>query len=324
MTKLFITLGPSTINKKFLSSISKKNIKLLRINLSHTNINDLPKIVSYIRKYSNIDICFDTEGAQIRTSQFKNNTRELIKNKKVFINKNNNKNNNITLLPKNIFKKIKTRDKLSIDFNSVVVEIVKEHKLYFECKVIQSGMIGSNKSVALNRSISIPPFTEKDLKAFEIAKDLNIKNIALSFTSDSMDIVKLRSFFKNKIKITSKIESKKGLKNLKDIIKEADNILIDRGDLSKEIPLHEIPKKQKEIISKAIRAKTPVYVATNLLESMVTRMEPTRAEVNDVYNTLIDGATGLVLAAETAIGKYPKKCIEMIVKVSKTIKNGKK
>ena len=127
MTKLFITLGPSTINKKFLSSISKKNIKLLRINLSHTNINDLPKIVSYIRKYSNIDICFDTEGAQIRTSQFKNNTRELIKNKKVFINKSNNKNNNITLLPKNIFKKIKTRDKLSIDFNSVVVEIVKEH-----------------------------------------------------------------------------------------------------------------------------------------------------------------------------------------------------
>jgi pyruvate kinase len=319
MTKLFITLGPSTINKKFLSSISKKNIKLLRINLSHTNINDLPKIVSYIRKYSNIDICFDTEGAQIRTSQFKNNTRELIKNKKVFINKNNNKNNNITLLPKNIFKKIKTRDKLSIDFNSVVVEIVKEHKLYFECKVIQSGMIGSNKSVALNRSISIPPFTEKDLKAFEIAKDLNIKNIALSFTSDSMDIVKLRSFFKNKIKITSKIESKKGLKNLKNILKEADNILIDRGDLSKEIPLHLIPEKQKEIILLANKYKTPVYVATNLLESMVTSREPTRAEVNDVYNTLIDGANGLVLAAETAIGKYPLECIQMILKISKTI-----
>ena len=319
MTKLFITLGPSTINKKFLSSISKKNIKLLRINLSHTNINDLPKIVSYIRKYSNIDICFDTEGAQIRTSQFKNNTRELIKNKKVFINKSNNKNNNITLLPKNIFKKIKTRDKLSIDFNSVVVEIVKEYKLYFECKVIQSGMIGSNKSVALNRSISIPPFTEKDLKSFEIAKDLNIKNIALSFTSDSMDIVKLRSFFKNKIKITSKIESKKGLKNLKNILKEADNILIDRGDLSKEIPLHLIPEKQKEIILLANKYKTPVYVATNLLESMVTSREPTRAEVNDVYNTLIDGANGLVLAAETAIGKYPLECIQMILKISKTI-----
>jgi len=319
MTKLFITLGPSTINKKFLSSISRKNIKLLRINLSHTNINDLPKIVYYIRRYSNIDICFDTEGAQIRTSQFKSNTRELIKNKKIFINKSNNKNNNITLLPKNIFKKVKTGDKLSIDFNSVIVEIVKEHKLYFECKVIQSGIIGSNKSVSLDRSIFIPPFTEKDLKAFEIAKDLNIKNIALSFTSDSMDIIKLRSFFKNKIKITSKIESKKGLKNLKNILKEADNILIDRGDLSKEIPLHLIPEKQKEIILLANKYKTPVYVATNLLESMVTSREPTRAEVNDVYNTLIDGANGLVLAAETAIGKYPLECIQMILKISKTI-----
>ena len=95
-------------------------------------------------------------------------------------------------------------------------------------------------------------------------------------------------------------------------------------EISKEIPLHVIPRKQKEIISEAIKANTPVYVATNLLESMVTRMEPTRAEVNDVYNTLIDGATGLVLAAETAIGKYPQKCIEMIIKVSKTLKNSKK
>ena len=151
-----------------------------------------------------------------------------------------------------------------------------------------------------------------------------IKNYALSFTSKASDVIKLRKLFKNKITITSKIESKKGLRNLQEILKEADNILIDRGDLSKEIPLHVIPRKQKEIISEAIKANTPVYVATNLLESMVTRMEPTRAEVNDVYNTLIDGATGLVLAAETAIGKYPQKCIEMIIKVSKTLKNSKK
>ena len=101
-------------------------------------------------------------------------------------------------------------------------------------------------------------------------------------------------------------------------MKEADNILIDRGDLSKEIPLLK-SKKAKRNYKKAQKTKTPVYVATNLLESMVTRMEPTRAEVNDVYNTIIDGATGLVLAAETAIGKYPEKCIDMILKISKTI-----
>ena len=109
------------------------------------------------------------------------------------------------------------------------------------------------------------------------------------------------------------------LKNLQGILKEADNILIDRGDLSKEIPLHEIPKTQKKVISTAKKFNTPVFVATNLLESMVTCISPTRAEVNDVYNTLIDGADGLVLAAETAIGKYPEKCIEMILKSQKQL-----
>ena len=324
MTKLFITLGPSTLNKEFLSSVDCRNIKLLRINLSHTDIEQIPKIVRYIRKYSKTPICLDSEVAQIRTSKISGGIKNLITNKTIKINKSNEINANITLLPKDIFKNLRKNDTLSIDFNSAIVKIIKETNGYFECKVLQGGAIGSNKSISVDRDIKIPPFTNKDLKAFSIGEKLKIKNYALSFTSQASDVIKLRNMFKNKITITSKIESKKGLRNLKEILNEADNILIDRGDLSKEIPLHEIPKKQKEIISKAISAKTPVYVATNLLESMVTRMEPTRAEVNDVYNTLIDGATGLVLAAETAIGKYPKKCIEMIIKVSKTIKNGKK
>lgn len=318
MIKLFITLGPSTLNKKFLTSVDSKNIKLLRINLSHTDIKDLPRLVKFIRKYSRTPICFDSEGAQIRTSRLKGKTKKLISNKIIKINKSNIENNNITLVPRDIYKHISKGDKLSIDFNSVIVKIVKESTAHFECKVLQGGTIGSNKSIAVDRDITIPPFTDKDLKAFEIGSKLNIKNYALSFTSRAMDIIQLRSFFKSKVIITSKIESKKALENLSEILKEADNILIDRGDLSKAIPLHEIPKKQKEIIKRARKIKTPVYVATNLLESMVTRMEPTRAEVNDVYNTIIDGATGLVLAAETAIGKYPEKCIDMILKISKT------
>ncbi len=322
-TKLFITLGPSTINKNFLSGIDKKYVKLLRINLSHTDLCDLPRLVKYIRKYSDIDICFDSEGAQIRTSKLKGNIKKLYSNKIIKINKNNNINNNITLVPHDIYKNLRKDDVLSIDFNSVVVKIIKEDDKFFECKILQGGIIGSNKSISSKRDIYIPPYTDKDIKAFSIGEKLNIKNYALSFTSQAGDIITLRNLFKNKINVTSKIESKKGLKNLSEILKEADNILIDRGDLSKEVPLHEIPKKQKEIIARALKSKTPIYVATNLLESMVTRMEPTRAEVNDVYNTLIDGVTGLVLAAETAIGKYPEKCIEMIIKISKTVKNVK-
>ena len=319
MTKLFCTLGPSSLNRKFLINLDERFVKLLRINLSHTEIKDLPKLVKYIRKYSKIDICFDTEGAQVRTSTLKGGTQKLTINQEVFINKNNKHNENITLVPKDIYKKLKKGDMLSIDFNSVIVKIIKETADVFQCKVTQGGKIGSNKSISINRSIKIPLFTNKDLDAFIIAQKFNIKHFALSFTSCANDVKKLRSFFREKVTITSKIESKKGLKNLKEILKEADNILIDRGDLSKEVPIHEIPKKQKEIISIAKRQKVPVYVATNLLESMVTSMEPTRAEVNDIYNTLIDGASGLVLAAETAIGKYPDKCIDMILKVSKTI-----
>ena len=320
MTKLFITLGPSTLNKKFLNSINSKYVKLLRINLSHTKIKDLKKIVLFIRKYSNIDICFDTEGAQVRTSKVINDKKQLIRNQIVHINKSNIPNSRITLTPNNIYKKLKLGDTLDIDFNSAKIKVIDENSSRYKCKVIESGSIGSNKSVSVSRSINIPPFTDKDIKAFELANNLNIKNIALSFTSSEQDIKKLRKYFENDITITSKIESKKGLLNLNKILNEANNILIDRGDLSKEIPLPLIPKKQKEIISAANQRNVPVFVATNLLESMVTKKEPTRAEVNDIYNTLVDGADGLVLAAETAIGNYPIECIDMIIKVSKTLK----
>jgi len=320
VTKLFITLGPSTLNKKFLNSINSKYVKLLRINLSHTKIKDLKKIVLFIRKYSNIDICFDTEGAQVRTSKVINDKKQLIRNQIVHINKSNISNSHITLTPNNIYKKLKLGDTLDIDFNSAKIKVIDENSSRYKCKVIESGSIGSNKSVSVSRSINIPPFTDKDIKAFELANNLNIKNIALSFTSSEQDIKKLRKYFENDITITSKIESKKGLLNLNKILNEANNILIDRGDLSKEIPLPLIPKKQKEIISAANQRNVPVFVATNLLESMVTKKEPTRAEVNDIYNTLVDGADGLVLAAETAIGNYPIECIDMIIKVSKTLK----
>ena len=320
MTNLFITLGPSSLKKDFLKSLKSRYVKLLRINLSHTDINDLSKIVKYIRKYSKIEICFDTEGAQIRTSKIKNKTRTLKKNSYVYINKNNNNSNNITLTPSGIYKKLKINDTLYIDFNSVQIKIISENPKTFKCKVLEGGIIGSNKSISVDRYINIPAFTEKDILAIELAKELNIKNIALSFTSNAKDVRTLRSYFSENIIITSKIESKKALTNLEEILEEADKILIDRGDLSKEIPLPLIPKKQKEIIYIANRKKVPVFVATNLLESMVTKQEPTRAEVNDIYNTLLDGADGLVLAAETAIGKYPKECIDMVIKVSKTLK----
>ena len=319
MIKIYTTLGPASLNKDFLKYANSRYIKLLRINLSHTEIDSLDEIISFIRKYSKIPICLDTEGAQIRTSVIKDNIIFCKKNKILKIAKNTDKY--LELKPIDIYKKLKVNDILSIDFDGVKIQVVSETKKYFNCKILEEGNIASNKSILVNRSIKLDPFTSKDFKAFEIAKKRNIKNIALSFTSSKNDVHELRKIFKKKINIVSKIESKKGLKNLSSILDAADQILIDRGDLSKEVPIHTIPKMQKYIIKQALTKKTPVYVATNLLESMVTKREPTRAEVNDIYNTLIDGASGLVLAAETAIGKYPKECIDMIIRVSKTLES---
>ncbi len=320
MINIFATLGPSTLNKHFLQNLNPRYIKLLRINLSHTDLKEITKIVNYIRRYTKINICLDTEGAQIRTSKLSKKILNFKKNDIVYFKGHSNL---INLVPKHIENKFKINDIISIDFNSVKVRIISQNDRICKGKVITGGMIASNKGVSIDRIINLPSFTEKDIHAFDIANKLKINHIALSFTSKSEDVVNLRKYFNYKIAVTSKIESRKGLKNLKSILSEADNILIDRGDLSREIKLEKIPKTQKNIIMQANKHKTPVYVATNLLESMVTRMEPTRAEVNDVYNTLIDGATGLVLAAETAIGKYPEKCIEMIIKISKTVKNVK-
>lgn len=319
MIKIFTTLGPSSMNKKFLSNLDKKYIKLLRINLSHTKVGDLEKIVRYIRKYTDIAISFDTEGAQVRTSVLKQKTMSLRKNSNLIINKDYKNRDGLNLNPRNIYKELKLKDILSIDFDGVKIQIISESETLFKCKVLEGGKIGTNKSILVNRNIKIPAFTEKDMAAFTIAQKLKIKNIALSFTSCANDVKKLRSYFKYPIVITSKIESLKAIKNLREIMYEADNILIDRGDLSKEVPIHLIPRTQKNIVNAAQKYKTPVFVATNLLESMVTQKEPTRAEVNDIYNTLNDGATGLVLAAETAIGKYPSECIKMVINVSKTL-----
>ena len=317
MTGIFATVGPSTLNKKFLSSINKKTVNLLRINLSHTKMNELKKTINFIKKYTNIPICIDTEGAQVRTKSIRKLKLKLKKNSIIYINQaNSKKTNSFILSPPESYRQIKKGDVLSIDFDSAQIRVISKNRTSIKSVVIHEGIIANNKGVSINRQIKLAPYTNKDIEAFNLANELKIENVALSFASSGNDIKRLRKFFDYPINIIAKIESKKGIKNA---------ILIDRGDLSREVSIERIPELQKKIINSSKKNKKPIYVATNLLESMVVKREPTRAEVNDIYNTLIDGANGLVLAAETAIGKYPRECIEMILRVSKAFqKNHKK
>jgi len=173
-------------------------------------------------------------------------------------------------------------------------------------------MVGSNRAVSVDREVLLPPLTGKDRAALEIGKKKGIIHYALSFANHPDDVRQLRSLATVGAYVISKIESRRGVANCEAILSESDAILIDRGDLSREIPIEYIPFVQKEIIRLAVAASKPVCVATNLLESMVAKSKPTRAEVSDIVNTIIDGASGLVLAAETAIGQYPIECANMI------------
>ena len=312
MKKIFCTLGPASLNKDFLK-FSNNKISLLRLNMSHVKIKDLKKTIQFIRKNSNVPICIDTEGAQIRT---KVNKKKRIKKNQII--KIYQKNNKFNIYPKQVFNLLKKNDILDVGFEGLKIKIQKVSPLSLTCKVISSGLLENNKGVHLvNRKIKLNYITEKDKQAILIGKKMNIKNYALSFTNSYQDILKFNELIKKETKIF-KLETKTAIKNLNKIIKNGENFLIDRGDLSKDVSIELLPVVQRKILKIGKKEKKNVYIATNFLESMIENSFPTRGEANDIYNTLETGAAGLILAAETAIGKYPKECVSFLRKMIKT------
>jgi pyruvate kinase len=280
--------------------------------MSHVEVTKLKRTINYIRKYSNVPICIDTEGAQIRTKIKK--SRKYITNQKLSIYKNNG---NTKIYPSEVFDKIKKNDFLSIGFDGLEIKIIKVTPNILSCRVIKGGMIENNKGIHLiNRNIKLNFITEKDKVAINIAQKMNVNYFALSFTNTLKDILKFNKLLKNRIKIY-KIETKNALKNINKIILAGQSFLIDRGDLSKDVSIEMLPFIQRKILKIAKENDKQVYVATNFLESMVKNKYPNIGEANDIYNTLELGAAGLVLAAETSIGKYPKECVIFLKKIIK-------
>lgn len=314
--KIFCTLGPATLNKKFLKFAQFQKVDLVRLNMSHLNIVDLKKNINFIKKNSKLQICLDTEGAQIRTKI----------NKKFFIKKNQKikifKNKNFYLYPPEVFQKLRVNDILELGFDDLIIKIFKRGKNFFEAKCTRQGLLETNKGVHLaNRQIKLNFLTNKDFKAIELAKKFNIKNYALSFTNSVNDIDKFNKLIPKKNKIY-KIETAKALKNFNLLKKKGTNFLIDRGDLSKNISIEKVPYAQRMLFKKRNKNNN-IYIATNLLESMINASYPTRAEANDIYNSIEMGADGLVLAAETAIGKHPEDCIIFLKKIINLFKQKK-
>ena len=314
MKKILVTLGPSSMNEKIVQEIAKLDIYVFRINLSHTKIEDVEEKIKQIQSWTDVPVCLDSEGAQLRNGPMVNENVSFIKDSKVKISLKPVIGNNeiISFNPINVSTQFDIGDVIQIDFNHVKFEIIEKKIDCLVAIVKDSGTVGSNKAADINRDIKFDPLTKKDHKAIKIGLKNGIKNFAMSFANQAKDVELMRSLCGDDANIICKIESPSGLVNLEGIISHTDSILIDRGDLSRRIPIEHIPFLQRRIISTSRHMNKPVFVATNLLESMITTKSPTRAEVNDVVSTLEMGGDGLVLAAETAIGNYPVQSVGMI------------
>ncbi len=319
--KLICTLGPASFREKILKKLKYHNVDIYRINLSHTKKEDIKKKNLYLKKQKIKNICLDTEGAQIRTSYVKNSIF-LKKGLSINIscaNKDSSKGNIFLYPPFNITS-LPIGSKIFIGFDNLCLNVSKKNKLQKKliCKVIKSGYLQSKKGVHINYPIRLNALTEKDIYALKLGSTMNINHYAISFVNSYKDINKVKQIVGNKKNIISKIETLNGIKDLKNIAKRSKALLIDRGDLSRYIPIEKIPYAQEMIIKKTKSLKKPVYIATNLLENMIEKSQPTRAESNDIYSSLKQGAKGLVLAAETAIGKNPVDCVIFIKKCIKS------
>jgi len=325
MTKIIVTLGPATNNLEKLNLIKSKAVDFVRINMSHSTIDDLKYYIDLSKKV-NIPFIIDTEGSQVRTGNLIKDSITFKENDFIYLHKDEiiGDSNKVNLRPKEIIDQLDVGDILYVDFDTLVMRVLDlstHDKGYIKAVVISSGNLGKNKGVVidpqLKKQFTLPTLTSKDIKAAKLGLEENIGYIAASFMRNASAVRYVREITKGKMKIISKIECEEALLNLDEIIDESDFLLIDRGDLSKEIPIEKIPFTQKIILNRAKRFNKGVYVATNLLESMISNRKPTRAEVHDIINTIVDGAYGLTLAAETAIGKYPIGCINMLNKIIK-------
>jgi len=313
--KIICTLGPSSFSKKVLKKLKHEKIDIFRINLSHTKISNIEKTIVYLKKNRLKNICIDTEGAQIRTTLIKK--KSILKRNikvKVYNDQKISSKKNIYLYPKFNLLDLKIGTIIDIGFNNLKIKVLKKNssKNYLVCNVEKKGMLESNKGVHINSNIKLPPLTEKDIYSIKLAKKHGLKYFAISFVNNSKDIELVKKLTGKNSFIISKIETKNAIINLKKIADNSNALLIDRGDLSRYIPIEKIPVAQEMIIKNSIKFKIPTYVATNLLETMIKESQPTRAESHDIFSSLNQGCSGLVLAAETAIGASPIECIKFL------------
>jgi|SRR5208282_4063905 pyruvate kinase len=315
--RVICTIGPASLKPRVIRRLQELGVSLFRINLSHTPLEEVRPAVAFLQEHSTVPICLDSEGAQVRTGTFAAASTELRKDSVIEVHRHRicGDAQKFNFTPPATLELLRIGDLIAIDFHAVVAQVMEIAGDRAVLRVRKGGRVGSNKACNVRRDIELPAITVKDRKAIEIGREMGVDHFALSFANRPADVQEMRELIGPSAMLISKIESRSGIAHLEEIARLSDAILIDRGDLSRQVPLEQIPAQQKNIIGRVKAVPRPVFVATNLLESMVHSAVPTLAEINDIYNTLDDGADGLVLAAETAVGKFPVGCVGMVFRV---------
>jgi pyruvate kinase len=333
-TKIVATLGPASGSREVMKEMIEQGVDVFRINFSHANYEDVKERIAIIRELSeehgfNTSILADLQGPKLRVGimsedvivepgdHIKFCTGKEFKgtSEKVYMNYQN--------FPRDV----KSGERILLDDGKLIFEVVDtDGKQEVTAKVIQGGPLKSKKGVNLpNTNISLPALTEKDVKDAIFAIGQEVDWIALSFVRHSQDLMDLQAIInehsEHKIPIIAKIEKPEAVENIDKIVAYCDGLMVARGDLGVEVPAQEVPLIQKQLVLRAKKARIPVIIATQMMETMITSLTPTRAEVNDVANSVMDGADAVMLSGETSVGKYPVQVIQQMTRIIKSVED---
>ena len=331
-TKIIATLGPASSDKETMLQLIQAGTDIFRINFSHADYDLVKKNVQTIRELNqehgfSVGILGDLQGPKLRVGVVKEGSYLNPGDILTFTNeKIEGDSTKVYMTYQKFPQDVKVGERILIDDGKLVLEVIETNQTdTVRAKTIQGGPLSSKNGVNLpNTNVSLPALTEKDIKDANFMLDLELDWIALSFVRHAQDIIDLKELMKNhptnkqKTPIIAKIEKPEGVKNIEQILQECDGLMVARGDLGVEVPMEEVPAIQKNLVEIARKYAKPVIIATQMMETMITSLTPTRAEVNDVANSVLDGADAVMLSGETSVGKYP---VDVVKNMSKIVKN---
>ena len=330
-TKIVCTIGPATKEVETLKKLILAGMNVARINFSHGNYEDQKVYIENIKKAREelnmpVALLLDTQGPEIRTGVLEQMPVNL-KADDIFTLVNEDivgNNEKVSVTYKDLYKDIEIGTQILIDDGKIELEVIEIKGKDVVCKVTNGGMLGNRKSINLpGTHVNLPSLKEKDIQDLKDGCMADFDFVAASFVRSAEDVKSIRKVLdenggKN-IQIISKIENQEGIDNLDEIIELSDGIMVARGDLGVEIPYYEVPIMQKKFIQKCNNAGKMVITATQMLDSMTENPNPTRAEISDVANAIFDVTGAIMLSGESAMGKYPVKCVETMNEIATAV-----